>query len=185
MDLKELLLKQKEEEAKKKEDAKPQMTKEMIIERFRSFVIQFIDKVVGDWLKELMDEGLVQCDPFDIEISEERLGTYSVVGLKTQIGKTEVVFRPVGTEMIGTIGRIDMIVNNRSIQDCMFILAPQKAKSPRIRVITWVEGEEKPKMPKEEDLGPLEWKYVERTDRMQYVSLNKESFQQVILKHIL
>ncbi|MBF0137196.1 MAG: hypothetical protein HQL65_13230 [Magnetococcales bacterium] len=45
----------------------------------------------------------------EIEIHEERLGTYTVPSMKIQLGSEEVKLEPMGLVIIGGLGRIDMI----------------------------------------------------------------------------
>lgn len=184
--LKDILLKRKQEaEAQQNQEAeKPKMTKEDVVARFVSYIEAFYHSIENDWLKDLHDDGLCDFKREEMFINEERLGSYSVNELKVQMGNITVEFKPVGTVMIGTIGRIDMYVNGGYVSNALFIIVPENATGPRIRVVTWEEGVPKPKPEPEVEVGQFVWKYVERGGRMNYVSLDKTSFQSIILKNI-
>lgn len=184
--LKEMLLRQqKEEEERKKQEAQhPQMTRDEIVARFNKNIGIFINNVQNDWLKDLIDAGLCSCEVINMMLQEENIGLYRTIGLKVTMGRNVLEFHPIGTQLIGTIGRIDMIANGTHMHDVMFIIAPERATGPRNRVTSWVEGDPKPEPKPEPDLGELVWKYVNRSGRMQYVSLNRDVFQGIILKAI-
>lgn len=177
MNLKELLRQQEER-------AKAAVIEEHVIqekvEKYRSMVNEFYQSVLNDWLKDLNDDGMLHPEYNDVVISEELTGEYLVKGLTITMAQTKVRFRPIGTFLIGTPGRIDMYVNGNPEPE-MFIIAGEKAKSPRIVTQIYIEGEEKPEEPKPIDYGKSVWKYVERTNRMRFISIDSNIFQQIIM----
>lgn len=180
MNLKELL-KQQEEKAKAA-GVEEQVVQEKVA-KYKSMVNEFYQSVLNDWLKELNDDGMLHPEYTDVIINEELTGEYQVKGLTITMAQTKVRFRPIGTFLIGTPGRIDMYVNGNPEPE-MFIIAGEKAKSPRIVTQEYVEGEQKPEEPKPIDYGAPVWKYVERTNRMRFVSIDANVFQQIIMEKL-
>ncbi|MBF0155423.1 MAG: hypothetical protein HQL64_16940 [Magnetococcales bacterium] len=85
-------------------------------ERRKSIWLAKIDSLfqeLGGWLAPYKqpDEGEPLLDFFteEIEINEEFLGTYPVPSMKIRLGSEEVNLKPVGSIILGGLGRIDMI----------------------------------------------------------------------------
>jgi len=147
------------------EKAKPNaaLDVEGTVNRYRQRVEEFYTFVTSDWLKKNIDAGEIVIERKPVTISEELLGSYQVDGMNIVIGGIVVRLRPVGTILIGTHGRIDICYQSRR---SMFVLTGKNITSPRSRQKT--PGEEV-------------WKYVDRSGVMNYVGLDADRFQQIIL----
>ena len=152
------------------------------IAMFKKYVDEFYNLVLHDWLKPIADDGNLTSHKEQIFITE-LTGEYKVSALYVSMGNISLYFKPIGTDLIGTFGRIDMYVNGNN-DPAMFILAGERAKYPRIVTQVWVEGEPKPKLPEPEDMGKTVWKYVDRNGRIRYVSLNAKTFQDIIVNRL-
>ena len=145
------------------------------IDTFKKHVNEFYNLVCNDWLKDNIQKGLIETKHRQIQIYEESLGNYEIDSLDIHIGNVVINFRPIGTILIGTRGRIDMNYRSRSR---MFVLTGENIKSPSAHIVISVNGE-KPR--KQKDSGREVWKFVDRRGMMSYVSLNAEVFQEIIM----
>lgn len=161
-------LKSKQEEAQNK----PALNKEGRIEQFRTYVNDFYQKMETEWLAGFYE----QLNPSfeEITIHEEALGDYKVNSLSLTIGNDKVLFKPIGTILIGTPGRIDMTCNARKGK---FIMTGEKARTPQAHIRVSIAGEKIPKR----DYGNLVWKFVDERGMMSYVDLNANSMQKIIM----
>ena len=114
------------------------------------------------------------------------LGTYSVEVLKIRMHRVTIEFRPVGTILIGSPGRIDMYVNHKE-NPGMFLMIREKVERMRPFNVNQIINEEREatKPAVDEDLGAFVWKYVDTSRDREYISLNAQTFQQILLCKIL
>lgn len=148
------------------------------IDMFKKHVEEFYDLVCKEWLKENIEKGLIVTKRHPIRVYEESLGIYDIDALVINIGNIVINLRPIGTILIGTRGRIDISYRSRS---GMFVLTGENIDSPSAQIVISVNGE---KPPKQKDPGREVWKFVDRRGMMNYVSLNAEVFQQIIMELI-
>lgn len=66
-------------------------------------------EMVKNAIRELIDEGLVSLKNESIIINEESLGEYKIDSLSILFSNEKIVFKPVGTMLIGSKGRVDMV----------------------------------------------------------------------------
>lgn len=154
------------------------------INEFKNNINLFYSKIQEEWLKEL--DGYVQYRRCPYSISEEMLGTYSVEALKVHMHHVTIEFRPVGTILIGSPGRIDMYVNHKENQG-MFLMIREKLERMRpFNVNQIINGKREATKPAaDEDLGAFVWKYVDTSGDREYISLNAQTFQQILLSKII
>lgn len=164
-------LKSKQEEAQNK----PVFDKKERIEQFRKNVEYFYRKLREEWLGRFYEQMSPRFE--DVTIHEEMLGDYPIRSLILTIGSDVVRFKPIGTILIGTSGRIDIICNARRGK---FILTGEKARNVRAHFRVSVNGEEAPKR----DYGKLVWKFVDERGMMSYVDLNADSVQRIIMDFV-
>ena len=55
-----------------------------------------------------IDKGIVKAEKVEIEVNEDFIGTYSINELRLTVGDDRVTFKPVGINVIGALGRVDM-----------------------------------------------------------------------------
>lgn len=133
---------------------------------------------IDNWLKDGIERGKIQTGVVPITITEEALGSYSIEEKWIQIGNARLTLQPIGTILIGTRARVDMTYKDRSV---MIIIAGENITSPSDMISIRVNGERERK---EKDPGKSIWKYVKKNNRMSYVSLNKETFEGIIMSLI-
>ena len=110
----------------------------------------------------------------DITINEELLGAYTVRMLTLNVGHEKIDFKPIGTMLIGSPGRIDVTCGVRRAR---IVLTGEKARSPQDHIIVTMKGDK----PVRRDYGKLVWKLVDMNGLMSFVDLTPQSVQDFIM----
>ena len=147
------------------------------LKRWKTFIDTLYQNING-WLKEYVDSGKIKIRTREIEIFEEALGNYKVQSMEITIGSDMVTLKPIGTILIGTIGRVDLI-GKSNVQK--LVLADKKATNPQIKTcISFDEKEPKANVAKMKEAAntPVDWvwKITSNPPRIKYSELNQESF---------
>jgi len=112
-------------------------------------------KIIQDeWFSELKDEGLLKIQTLPINITEEYIGKYSIDKMEITYAAGSIVFEPVGRNIIGGKGRIDLFLNGEYGKGCMLILFREN--------------------------GQDNWCLVKKQNRHEQELLSKESLEKVI-----
>lgn len=148
------------------------------IDRYKQRVEELYNLITGDWLRENIEAGLIAICREPITIIEERLGNYVVDSLTITIDGERILLKPFGTILIGTRGRVDISCR---MHKGMFILTGENVTSPRAHIRVSINGEKPRKSKEAEDPGKEVWKFVNRSGMMKYISLDKQSFQQILM----
>lgn len=127
-------------------------------------------------LEELVNEGFVKLKEGRMNICEDRLGTYSISTLTITVLSQSIELKPVGTNMIGTIGRVDMFY--RGIRRIMLVLVGENITSAEQLIEIRINGEA---TRQKKDPGNLVWKIVNTLNRNTLEFLNKENLEGVIM----
>ncbi|RLC20650.1 MAG: hypothetical protein DRI57_04325 [Deltaproteobacteria bacterium] len=77
---------------------------------------------IGRWLKTYVDKNYMSLHFYEITLSEEHIGKYDISVLELDLGEPSVVFRPVGRNIIGADGRVDVYMNGHLSDKKMLIL---------------------------------------------------------------
>ena len=114
----------------------------MVAETFDEFVKQRTERArqsaeasnsketLADWLRELdtlysamegylrsyTDSGQIKIERRPVQLTEEYLGTYDAEALAMSIGNDEVIAQPVGTMLIGSSGRVDLMGPRKTLR---------------------------------------------------------------------
>lgn len=144
-----------------------------------------LDELYGqirEFLKEYIDAGEIQPDTSLISLNEENIGSYTAPQLTLKIGRKQVRFQPIGTLLIGSRGRVDVI--GAGITEARLVLINKKFKhaSDTIRITINFEGK-LPDPPKEEP-GDIElaWKIVTRPPERRFIELTQETLFKMIME---
>lgn len=148
------------------------------IEEFCEYVAGLYHLVDTEWLNEELADGSVTTGTTPITVTEERLGAYQIDAKWIQIGEHRLMLRPVGTIIIGTKARVDLIYKS---VDRMFVLVGENVESARDTIRVHVVGEPKPKR---KEPGKAVWKIVNPNGRYDYQKANKSNFEKVIMEVI-
>lgn len=107
-----------------------------------------------DWLSELEDEKLLRIQTLPIYITEEHIGKYSIDKMEITYATGSIVFEPVGRNIIGGEGRIDLYLKGEFGKGIMLILFRED--------------------------GQDNWFLVRKQNRREQEILSKESLEKVI-----
>ena len=166
---------------KESEKRKKTINWEEKLNKWKSFIGSLYLNI-NDWLKEYVESGKIKIVTYDIEIYEEAIGKYSVEAMKIKLGENIVKLIPIGTVLIGTIGRIDIIGESGAQK---IILADKNASGPKIEVNEFIsEGKEQNN--KKLSYTPVDWvwKFTSNPPRIKYTELNQESFFKCLMNVI-
>jgi hypothetical protein len=95
--------------------------------------VENVDKLykqVELWFCEYLDEGLMDIDVSKIFLTEDYIGTYEITKLELALGESVsseyvddvVVFEPVGRNVIGADGKIDLYLKGRKSEKVLLLL---------------------------------------------------------------
>lgn len=79
-------------------------------------------KHIGKWLQTYIEKNYMTLHFYEITLTEEHIGKYDISVLEIDLGGPSVVFRPVGRNIIGADGRVDMYMNGHLSDRRMLIL---------------------------------------------------------------
>ena len=144
------------------------------IESYRNLVNSLYADIDA-WLREELESGKIMTGIVPITITEEQLGSYAVDEKWIQIGNARIQFHPIGTILIGTDARVDMVYRSK---DVMIIRTGENVESP-YGDYNSVENDKATK--KRRFAGQSVWKYVKGGHRLSYVTLDKDRFEDLII----
>lgn len=138
---------------------------------------------VKEWLAPLVPEALY-IEEDTIEVYEERLGSYEAPKLKINLYTEVVKLIPIGTIIIGGLGRVDLIGDEASVM----IILEQKGHRPQGRVYMAEEGILKSKkQPKPPNYNQMDTEWIIPTEKgrpRKYQVLTIEVFNNALMKVI-
>jgi hypothetical protein len=111
---------------------------------------------VAGWLADLMDEGFVKMGFSTKTLTEDFVGTYEIDVLELDLDVCPpIVFEPVGRNIIGFLGRIDIYI---------------KGHETERRMLLQVEGED----------GSAHWELWKNIDKKEMVPFTGESLEKLL-----
>jgi hypothetical protein len=133
---------------------------------------------VENFLREFTESGAVQIKRSQETIEEESIGEYEIPVLHIQIYGKHADLVPVGTNLIGTPGGVDLIGDIAKIR---FILADKDEGRPQIfAAFSWSIGGKKLAMEQAENWilrkRDYVWKIITDPPDIRYIELNEDSF---------
>lgn len=143
--------------------------------KFKEDIADFYSHIENQWLAEFISEHKIQLSTKVITINEDRLGDYEVDEKQLTIGNKNIIFTPVGTYVLGTDARIDMTYRNARV---MFVHVGENITSSGDLISSSING--KPKRPNKEP-GRNVWKYVKNDMTRSLISVNDDTFQELIM----
>jgi hypothetical protein len=118
------------------------------------------------------------------EIFEEYIGSYSVDVMDIKLGEHRVKLEPIGTNLIGAHGRVDLIGANGKVR---FGLVNENHSAPSYTKTT-IRGENEPKQQDTPIKNPeeikLAWKIATPPPRIKYKDLEQDVFLEALLEVI-
>jgi hypothetical protein len=147
--------------------------------------LTYLEKLYADiqtYLTEYLKKGAITVTFANMEMSEESIGTYTARGMTLHIGRETIQFLPVGTMLIGTKGRVDVVGRAGTTR---LALINRTTTSARRMIKVTIRSAENP-IQQEAEIAPEPidwvWKIVTRPPSLAFTELNKESFLQMILE---
>ena len=125
-------------------------------------------QLAEEFLRKYIEQDKVHLTWATKQINEEYVGSYDVASLEGQIGVVNVRFDPIGTNLIGAKGRVDMHGPCGTVK---FVLIPKTASSPRI-----------PKDEPEPVVEEWAWKILTPPPNIKHIELVEESFLFAIME---
>ncbi|MCJ2067396.1 hypothetical protein MKK75_01015 [Methylobacterium sp. J-030] len=152
--------------------------------RERDQYIDYVNKVYGtieEFLAPWTSTGSVTIEYHEQEIHEEDTGVYNVRKCIISIGNRFIALTPIGTQLIGTKGRIDI---SGAFGRSRLILVDKDATGIRVSV-THVDLNDpqssKAEKPPEKEID-WTWKIVSNPPNMKFIEFNKENFLSKIME---
>ncbi len=142
------------------------------LEEWKSYLSELYEKIEG-FVQKYVSEEKMELSYHDKQISELYIGEYHVKSLTIKLGRNQIQFDPVGTNIIGAKGRVDMIGPNGKVR---FVVVDKNLSGPRISARVSIRGEE----PRSEEERPkvIEWVWKISTlpPAIKYIELEQEAF---------
>jgi hypothetical protein len=187
MRLKELLQRRREADRSPTRDVDWPSRRDAWLERLRGL---FAD--IKTWLEPLRKEGLVDFSDSEVVIAEEWIGTYQAPQLEIQSVGDRVRLAPVGTLIVGGLGRIDMRgPKNRTL---MLILS-ESGHPAEIRVSIVTNPDELAATGDEEEKNILSsaervktkcrWYFLHPSDRQRMTEITSRTFESVLMEMLM
>jgi hypothetical protein len=131
-------------------------------------------------LKDYIEGGTITLTRSKISLTEEHIGTYDTEQITIRIGRNTILLKPVGTLLIGTKGRVDVVGPAGTSR---FVLVDTSATRPSIMVTVTLPGQQTAPSAKGTSKNPdWSWKIATKPPRIEYIDLNADSLFQVILE---
>ncbi len=151
---------------------------DMKLDEWLKSLSQFYKKI-ETFLHEYEKDGKVKFQYEDKRIFEEYIGAYSAQTLNIELASRKLKLEPIGTNLIGAKGRIDLIGANGTVK---FVLVDKNASSPKIKINVWIKGEEPPEKDDEPEVIEWDWKISTPPPRIRYINLEQETFLDALME---
>ncbi|HXY79000.1 MAG TPA: hypothetical protein VEI08_00035 [Candidatus Bathyarchaeia archaeon] len=140
-----------------------------LYKRVESFIAKYV--AAGEMIYEYQN----------IELNEENIGAYIAKQMKLKIGRQIVTLVPIGTLLIGSKGRVDVV---GPIGRAQIILVDKEASGPAslIHVTVSIGGKTSGTPNRPPKRINWEWKIATRPPDIRFEELTQESFLQLILE---
>lgn len=146
------------------------------IDQFQHHVEELYSLIDNEWLQPYIENGQIPTGKVTISITEERLGTYPIEAKWIDLGAKRVSLTPIGTMLIGTNARIDISYQSKEI---MIVRVGENIHGASNLISISVNGETQGRIV---NPGRVVWKYIHRNGRLSYVTLNTETFRNLLME---
>jgi hypothetical protein len=133
------------------------------------------------YLKDYISGGSISFRIEKKELNEDFSGPYFAPKMVIRIGLQEITLDPIGTMLVGSKGRVDVIGRAGTSR---LTLVNKKITSVRQLVSVTVVDPENPPPSKKPVHSEIEWvwKIMSRPPALSFIELNKESFLEMLLE---
>ena len=138
-------------------------------------------QIKDEFLKDYINAGSISTEIGSIELNEEFSGPYVAPTMVIHIGLQEIKLIPIGTMLIGSKGRVDVVGRAGTSR---LILLSKNVTSPSQLVSVTIVDPKNPQSIKRPIPQQIEWawKIATRPPTATFLELNKESFLQILLE---
>ena len=147
-------------------------------EEWLRYLDQFY-RLVEEFMGEYVNRGKVGLRRSSKTLNEEFIGEYSATAMAMDIGRNSVIFDPVGTNLIGAKGRVDMRGAKGVVK---FVLVPEDATTMGWQVHVTVGANPVPDLKPVKPVGKWEWKIATQPPKVRCVELCRDSFQDAVME---
>ena len=148
------------------------------LDEWKKHLSEFHDKV-EKFLKPYIESGKLDLTRRTVNWHEEYIGSYQVEALDILLGDTKITFTPIGTNLIGVEGRVDMTGSRGTVK---FVLVQKDLSGPKINIQIRTQSKEVSPEEKIEPIIEWEWKISTPPPRINYMELGEESFQAALME---
>jgi hypothetical protein len=146
--------------------------------------LDYLDKLykkIESLLHKYISSGQIQLGYSPVELNEENIGSYAAKQMVLKIGPKSVVLEPIGTLLIGSKGRVDIIGPAGRAQ---ILLVDSRASGPRSLVHVRVGVGGKIPNPPIESRREIDWawKIVTRPPERSFIEITQQSLFQLIME---
>lgn len=139
-------------------------------------------KTIEGFLEEYKKAGKLSYDYSKKEIFEEYIGSYTVDVMNIRLGEHKVKLEPIGTNLIGAHGRVDLIGANGKVKIGLVNKNYSDTFSIKVSILGEDKEESKTQEIKKAEEIELEWKIATPPPKIKYIELNQEVFFDAMLE---
>ena len=148
------------------------------LEEWKRYLSIFHEKVEV-FLNPYIESGKLTLTKRSVGLHEEYIGSYEVDALDILLGGAKITLTPIGTNLIGAKGRVDMRGPKGTVK---FVLVPKDSNGPKISVQVRIQGEDATAKEEVKIITDWEWKISTPPPAINYIELEKESFQTALME---
>ena len=146
--------------------------------------LSYLDKLykkVESLLHKYVSSGQIQLGYRSVELNEENIGSYAAKQMVLKIGPKSVVLEPIGTLLLGSKGRVDVIGPAGKAQ-ILLVDSKRSGPTPLVHVSIGFGG--KLPVPPAEPPREIkwEWRIVTRPPERRFIEITQQSLFQLILE---
>lgn len=133
---------------------------------------------VTEFLSSYVNAGKIEVTFFDKTVVEDLLGEYEVKAATIRVGANLIRLIPIGANIIGAKGRIDMSGPNAVVR---FILVPEEQSAPGTGMSTVCEDSSGP-LHRKGGSEKLSWKIATSPPNVEFLPFNEETFLDALME---
>lgn len=146
--------------------------------------LDLLYEISKNYLGKYIDNGSVKIDHKPTTINEEFSGPYTVLEMIVHIGPSTVEFRPLGTMLIGSKGRVDvegpggtarLSLVNEKVERARDLINVSLIMADHMRAEGWKTSE------KEHAPIKWQWKIMTAPPEMNFIPLTEENFLDMLM----
>lgn len=150
------------------------------LQEWRQYLKTLYD-TIEQFMASYIEQGSAEIDYRDIELNEEFSGPYKVEQMSLTIGASIVTFKPVGTMLIGSKGRVD--VQGPRGAGRLALVGKNISRARQMISVTIVNPASPQNEKPNQKQQPIEWvwKIITPAPQMQFIDLTENSFFTLII----